>query len=236
MISLPMGLFAFALVIFASSGNIKLADYFNMHSVIVVVGGTLAVLAIGTPTSVIKALAKILISLFQKRVSVDDVRDDLMKLADNKNAIKESKDPLINYAIELWDRGVDSNTWQALLSQYRDKLETDDAEAVSSLHNVVKYPPALGMMGTVMGMISLFANLGSSDKSALGPSLAVAMTATFYGLIMANGFLNPIADRVVVEVIHRKKQFGLVYEILTLVNRREPVSMIEEEINNREAA
>jgi hypothetical protein len=53
---------------------------------------------------------------------------------------------------------------------------------------------------------------------------------------MANAFLNPLADRVTVETIHRKKYFGMVYEILTLINRREPIALIEEEFKNREAA
>lgn len=227
---------SFVLIIIASAGAVKLSDYLNMHSIVIVVGGSVAVLLIGSPNPVILALGRNIKALFRSRRGLQDVHSELMTLAGNRGSLKSSRDPLIQYAISLWERGVDANTFQALLSQYRDKLESLDAEASSTLHNLSKYPPALGMMGTVMGMISLFANLGTSDKSALGPSLAVAMTATFYGLLMANAFLNPIADRITVESIHRKKYYNLVYEMLTLINRREPVSMIEEELGNREAA
>ena len=236
MISLPIGLIGFLVVMWLSAGDVKLSDYFNAHSIIIVMGGTAMVLAIGTPTSVIIALFKTIFALFKPRKTITTVKADLMKLAENRGSLKSSKDPMIQYSIELWERGVDSATWQALISQCRDQLETEQHEAVSSLVNVVKYPPALGMLGTVMGMISLFANLGSSDKSQLGPSLGIAMTATFWGLIMANGLMNPLADRINVENIHRKHYYGAVYEILTLINRREPVNMIEEEIGNREAA
>lgn len=236
MISLPIGLVSFLLIIFAATAEVKLMDYLNLHSVLIVLGGTLAVFAIGSPGSVILSVAKNILKLFRPRRGIKDVHAELMKLAADKNSVANSKDALIQYAIELWERGVDSNTFQALLSQFRDKLENEDAESVSALQNLAKYPPALGMLGTVMGMISLFANLGSSNKSGLGPALATAMTATFYGLLMANAFLNPIADRIMVETIHDKKYYGLVYEILTLVNRREPIGMIEEELNNREAA
>jgi chemotaxis protein MotA len=234
--SLPIGLVSFILVVIASSGAVKIGDYMNMHSIVIVVGGTFAVMAIGTPNPIILAVGRNLLALFKRRRGLKDVHGELMALAANRSATKTSSEPLIQYAIDLWERGVDPNTFQALLSQYRDMIESDDAESASSLHNLSKYPPALGMMGTVMGMISLFANLGSSDKSALGPSLAVAMTATFYGLLMANAFLNPMADRITVETIHRKKFYNLVYEILTLINRREPIAMIEEELTNREAA
>lgn len=236
MMSLPIGFIAFLGILVLSAGNIRLSDYLNMHSVEIVIGGTIAVFAISTPGKVIRSVWDILKSLIKERRSINDVRDDLVKLANNKSSVSTSKDPLIQYAVSLWERGVDTNTFIGLLSQYRDKLESEDGEAVAAMHNVAKYPPALGMMGTVMGMITLFSNLGSGDKSGMGPALATAMTATFYGLLAANMLLNPLADRITVETIHRKKYFNQVYEVLLLINRREPVNMIDEEITNREAA
>ncbi len=211
-------------------------NYMNMHSVIIVFGGSLAVLFIGTAVPIIKALWHNCMAMFKARPSVSTVRDELLKLAANRAAISDSKDPMIKYALSLWERGVDSNTFQALLSQYRDQIENEDHEAIAALHNLNKYPPALGMMGTVMGMISLFSHLGESDKSALGPSLATAMTATFYGLLASNALLSPLADRMTLEAMHRKKYLNAVYEMITLINRREPINLIEEELTNREAA
>ena len=236
MASLPIGLLIFAGVIFGVSGGVKLSDYMNLHSVLIVFVGSLAVLLIGNPWAIVKEMFKLVAHLFAKRRLFEHSRDELMRLAANRGSVKASNDSLINYAISLWERGVDTGTFQALLSQYRDKLENDEAEAHGCLTALSKYPPALGMMGTVIGMISLFANLGSSDKAGLGPALATAMTATFYGLLAVNMFLNPLADRVAVEGIHRKKYYGQVYEILTLINRREPAAMIEEEFENRVAA
>lgn len=236
MISLPIGLVVFFVVLVISAGNVKVSDYMNMHSVVIVFAGSAAVLFIGTATPIIKALWHNVVSMFKRRASLADVHDQLLKLGANRASVTESKDPLIKYAISLWERGVDANSFQALLSQHRDQLEEQDAEAISALHNLNKYPPALGMMGTVMGMISLFSHLGESDKSALGPSLATAMTATFYGLLASNAVLSPLADRMTLEAMHRKKYFNAVYEMITLINRREPMNLIEEELTNREAA
>lgn len=234
--SLPIGFILFCAVIVGSAGEVNLDHYMNLHSLLIVIGGTFAVLAIATPNPVIFALGRNIRALFKRRVELVDFHQELISLSQNRNSIKSSKDPLIQYAISLWEKGIDANSFQALISQFRDKMENEDAEAVSALHHLAKYPPALGMMGTVMGMISLFAGLGSSDKSALGPSLAVAMTATFYGLLAANAVLSPLADRISVETMHAKKRCGLIYEILTLLNRREPTQMIEEELAHREAA
>jgi len=236
MMSLPLGLVLFVIIIFGAANGVNVSNYMNAHAAMIVLGGTVAVLLVGTSFTVIKSLGTNIMSLFRPRLGMKDVRDELMKMADNRSAVKTSKDPLIVYALSLWERGEDQHSFQALISQYRDKLEGDDNEAISALQNLAKYPPALGMMGTVMGMISLFASLGSSNKDQLGPALGIAMTATFYGLLIANAILLPLADRLLVESLNRKKYFGFVYEILTLINRREPVNKINEEITTREAA
>lgn len=236
MITLPLGFITFLIVIFFSMGHVKASDYIVFHSILIVVGGTVAIGMLCTPFGILKVLGHNVLSLFKSRRSVDGAKAELMKLAENRNSITSSKDPMIAYALTLWEKGLDGGTVQGLLTQYRDHQEHEEAEAIAALHAIAKYPPALGMLGTVMGMITLFANLGGSDKSGLGPALATAMTATFYGLIMANGVFSPLADRLVVEAIYRRKVTGSIFEILTLINRREPASMIEEEIGVRAAA
>ncbi len=236
MMTLPIGLIAFIVVMVYGAGDVKASDYIIGHSLIVVFGGTFAVGAICTPFSVSIALYKNILGLFKGRPSIELLKPLLMQLAKDKSTVKASADPLVQYGIGLWEKGVDQHTFVALISQYRDKLEHEDGESLMALQALAKYPPALGMLGTVMGMITLFANLGTSDKSLLGPSLAVAMTATFYGLVLTQGFLSPLADRISVEVVYKRKYYGYVYEILNLINNREPINMIEEEIVHREAA
>lgn len=236
MISLPIGLLGFLAMMALAAGDVNAKNYLNSHAFLVVFIGTAMVLMIGTPFSVLRPLFANILALFKRRPTIEGMREEFVRLSRDRQSVTASKDPLIGYAISLWERGLDQNTFVALLAQYRDHLETQDVESISSLQNISKYPPALGMLGTVMGMISLFANLGTSDKSALGPSLAVAMTATFYGLFLANGLIMPLADRIHVESVYRKKYFNQVFEILNLINRREPTSMIEEEITHREAA
>ncbi len=53
--------------------------------------------------------------------------------------------------------------------------------------------PVWGMIGTVVGMVAIFANL--SDPSKLGPAMATALLATLYGTLVANLVILPIADK-----------------------------------------
>ena len=53
--------------------------------------------------------------------------------------------------------------------------------------------PALGMAGTILGLIGMFAAM--DDPAALGPSMALALLTTLYGVVVANVIAAPIASR-----------------------------------------
>jgi chemotaxis protein MotA len=53
--------------------------------------------------------------------------------------------------------------------------------------------PALGMAGTIIGLVAMFAAM--DDPAALGPAMALALLTTFYGVVIANMFAAPIAAR-----------------------------------------
>lgn len=57
-----------------------------------------------------------------------------------------------------------------------------------------KIAPAMGLLGTLVGLVQMLANL--SDPSAIGPGMAVSLLATLYGLILANAIYIPLADRI----------------------------------------
>jgi len=46
--------------------------------------------------------------------------------------------------------------------------------------------PAFGMIGTLIGMVQMFANM--TDPSKLGPFMATALLATLYGALVATCF------------------------------------------------
>jgi chemotaxis protein MotA len=54
--------------------------------------------------------------------------------------------------------------------------------------------PAVGLMGTIVGLVNMLMNLRNFEQ--LGPAMAVAQLATFYGLILAYGVWSPFAKRV----------------------------------------
>jgi chemotaxis protein MotA len=236
MLSLPIGLFGFFLIILLGNPRESWALYLNTHALMVVIGGTAAILAISTPTLVLKALWHGIVDMIRPQVSLQRHRQELLALSKNRTSVNRSQNALIQYTIELWQKGVSPEMFHVLLSQYREQLESTDIDAIYALRNLSKYPPALGMTGTVMGLVKLFSDLGGDNKANIGPALAIALTATFYGLIMANGLVMPLSDRLHVAHVRRKNAYAGLYEILLLINRQEPTLLIEAEIKARAAA
>ncbi|NWN33749.1 biopolymer transporter ExbB, partial [Klebsiella michiganensis] len=53
--------------------------------------------------------------------------------------------------------------------------------------------PAMGMVGTLLGLVGMFAAM--KDPQAIGGAMAVALLATLYGALLANLALLPVAAR-----------------------------------------
>lgn len=236
MLSLPLGILLTALVVFFSVEKGTWGLYLNHHAIVIVIMGTATILLFSTPMNVIKALMKSVGELFQNKVSDKNMVSEFRSLATSRSIPEKSNNPLINYAVGLWESGVDPEFFIVLLSQKRHELENQDSDAVQALRNLAKYPPALGMTGTVIGLVKLFSQLGAEDKAGLGPALALAMTATFFGLIVANAVITPLADRLHVHQMMKKRIINSSYQALLLINRNEPVELLTGDTDAAKAA
>ncbi len=55
------------------------------------------------------------------------------------------------------------------------------------------FAPTLGIIGTVIGLVHMLENL--KDPATAGPAIAVAFTATLYGVMTANLLFLPMANK-----------------------------------------
>src|SRR3546814_11602576 len=65
--------------------------------------------------------------------------------------------------------------------------------AIKSWLAIADAAPALGMAGTIIGLIRMFAAM--DDPSAIGGAMANALLPTLYGVVLANMIAGPIAER-----------------------------------------
>lgn len=87
------------------------------------------------------------------------------------------------------------------------------------------FAPAMGMIGTVIGLILLLANMRDFEK--LGPGMAIALLTTFYGLLLAHLVYLPIARLIADRRAQRAENLNLVAETMLKIARRRPLHEIQ---------
>jgi chemotaxis protein MotA len=69
--------------------------------------------------------------------------------------------------------------------------------AANLFESISKLSPGVGMLGTILGLIQMMANL--TDPSKIGGGMATALLTTLYGLLLGNVIYGPIAERIKLE-------------------------------------
>jgi chemotaxis protein MotA len=76
-------------------------------------------------------------------------------------------------------------------------------EGLSIFKAIGDAAPAMGMIGTLIGLVQMMANM--DDPKAIGPAMDVALLTTLYGAVIANAVALPIADK----LAHRSREEGI---------------------------
>jgi len=202
-ISTPLGLFSGVVVV---STLILMGGNFGMfasdHATIIIFGGSFSATLIRFPLiSIFHGLplgAKFAFTM--RRTTQRDLVDQLAQLAEVARKSGpvglekiEIDDPFLAKGIRYIADGYDISFIRDNLERDRDNFLTHLEEGQKIYRAVGDCAPAFGMVGTLLGMVQMFANM--TDPSKLGPFMATALLATLYGAVVANLFCLPIADK-----------------------------------------
>ena len=86
--------------------------------------------------------------------------------------------------------------------------------------------PAFGMIGTLIGMVQMFANM--TDPSKLGPFMATALLATLYGALVANIFCLPIADKLHLKLVDEEINRTLIIDGILMMRESKSPTLVRE--------
>ena len=85
--------------------------------------------------------------------------------------------------------GQDPDLVKALLVKEKQESAQRHQRAAQVFSAFGEVSPAMGMIGTLVGLVSMLGNM--SDPKAIGPSMAVALLTTLYGAVLANCVFIP---------------------------------------------
>lgn len=175
--------------------------FIDIPSVFVVVGGVIATTLIKWPMEAVKSLVSVYLkSVFATPVDPRGTIEEIQRLAET--ARRESvfalekvpvEDPFLKKAVTLAADNRPPEVITSILSLEISAMEERHSTGIDILDGMGADGPAFGMIGTLIGLVQMLANM--SDPSAIGPAMAVALLTTFYGSVIANVFTIPIANK-----------------------------------------
>lgn len=196
--------FAIALIAGAISMGSGNANFFDIPSILIVILGTIAATSIAYTGAEMRRAGKILgNSIFRKSWDYSGMALqllDLATLARKKGTLalggaapEISKDKLLARGVELVTDGYSADDIERVLNQEIDSLIERHRRSAGILRRAAEIAPAMGLIGTLVGLVQMLAAL--DDPDAIGPAMAVALLTTFYGAILGMVILAPLAAK-----------------------------------------
>ncbi|MGG6312851.1 flagellar motor protein [Paenibacillus macerans] len=182
----------------------ELAGLMQITAALIVFGGTLAAVLISFPVAKLRQVPHALaLAFMSKTPAPDDIIEDVVSmssiarregvLALEKKAA-EHRNPFLREGIQLVVDGTDRSMVQQIMELEIDAVAKKYEGYAKIFESAGGYAPTMGIIGTVMGLIHVLGSL--SEPTALGPSIALAFTATLYGVASANLIFLPIASKI----------------------------------------
>ncbi len=208
------------------------ANFFNIPSVLIVVLGTIAVTCISYSWEELRRMGGILgNSLFIRHYKPATVARQLMDLAmvARKNGLlalssldrELRKDPHLSKAVQIVTDGYNAEDVARVLSQDLDALMERHRRSASILRRASEVAPAMGLIGTLVGLVQMLAQL--QDPESIGPSMAIALLTTFYGAILGTVVLAPLAAKLERNSNHESLIRSLVMQaMISIANQENP--------------
>ena len=199
-----LGLIAgFGLLATAVAMGGSFAAFVDVPSLLIVFGGTAAVTLtcfslsefVKTPEVLLRALffkipdpaneARLILEFAQKARA-----KGLLALQKDLGVID---DPYLRQCLALAVDGVDQSAIENTMRNDTNSMLERHQHGISILRKAGDVSPAMGLIGTLIGLVQMLGNL--SNPESIGPAMAVALLTTFYGAVMANMVFIPLANK-----------------------------------------
>jgi chemotaxis protein MotA len=170
---------------------------------ILVFGGTFAVSLAGVLKSETKGIKAVFKQAMGSAVpDMDAAIETMVELAraakastvlSLENEVRDVDDRFLQLGVQLVVDGRNSEEIREILESEIEAMEERHKTGAKFFTDMGGFAPTLGILGTVIGLVHVLGSL--SNPGALGPAIASAFTATLWGVLSANLFWLPIANK-----------------------------------------
>ena len=178
--------------------------FINVPAILLVVFGTFAVTAVSYSVGeVFQAQPIMLRTLFRSGQTPNDAAMRMLQLAERarRRGILQLQselyalraEPFLHRAMTMLVDGIAIEEIERNLTFETHAMMQSDVRSTGILRRAAEVAPAMGLIGTLVGLVQMLGSLNSPDR--IGPAMAVALLTTFYGAVLANVVFLPLASK-----------------------------------------
>lgn len=175
--------------------------FLNIPGLLIVVGGTFATCFIKfTMTDVINSVSVAMKAFMHKINPPEEIIEKMVsaaKLAKEKGLMAlENEAPNDTFAAKAFQflaDGFDGNQIKELMEKDINLTIKRHTIGQKVFKGMGSSAPAFGMIGTLIGLVQMLANM--ENPQDIGPAMAIALLTTLYGALLANLVFLPLADK-----------------------------------------
>lgn len=179
------------------------AIFLNIAGLSIVIGGTLAATLLSYPLKeVLRVFKTLWVVLKNERLYEVDDHNELVEVSRKilqadmhsiEATMNDIKNPFLRTGVQMVVDNTPVNEIIELLEWRIFKLKTREAADAQIYHSMAMYAPAFGMLGTLIGLVNMLHGMGGASMEEIGVNMGLALLTTFYGVVLANLLLKPIA-------------------------------------------
>lgn len=223
--------FAFFAIAALLTGGIL--NFFSISAMFVVLGGTVAATIVQFPEKVFQAAKKEFTNIvFPKEETTFEARyqylERMSRLVKEKglvvldNESQKTNDVFLKLALELSSDRTSPEQIQRIMSHEMATSYQQKMQVVSLFEAMANISPAMGLVGTIIGLVNMFQSLG--DVSGVGQGLSVALLTTLYGAVLSHLVFAPLAGKLREKQEEHARLKRLTLEgILSLTQEESPI-------------
>lgn len=229
----------FGLVIAAIKMGGGLIYFWNAPSVMIVIGGTIAITLINYPLSDVLSVMSVLKNAFLYQIPpITSLIPDIVELSKIarregilalEKKVKTMNEPFLSKGVELAVDGMEPDSIREILEKELMFTEDRHKKGAEIFTVMGTFAPAMGMIGTLIGLVQMLVNM--DDPKSIGPAMAVALVTTFYGSVMANLMFLPIAGKLKIRREDEAKYKQLIVEGISSIQVGDNPRVVEQKLH-----
>jgi chemotaxis protein MotA len=194
---------SFGLILLAIATGGSVLNFLDFPSLLIVVGGTLGATVANFSMAEITQAWKVfrLVATTESSSPLNRI-GHMVQLASKvrqhgllvlEREARHVSDPFLKLALELTADGQSGDDIRRILEIEMITSNDRDSRVVQVFQTMGQFSPAMGLIGTLVGLIQMLSIL--DQPSTIGPAMSLALVTTLYGAILANLVFIPIAGK-----------------------------------------